>query len=187
MSVATAGDTARLRDATDLALGALLSLPAPLVPRLRACARTAAGLEAAGLARLGTPAATGAVQGRVLGLDRAGVARLALCAGAVWHARAVLRLLDGAALRAFVAEAGEAPRAAALRWHAMAGGADTDGPLGAAVARDGWRCLRAWCEAQPAAVSRRVALCMPDGVAAPGGDAAACVRIVEALAGDADA
>ncbi len=191
MSGARRRDEARLGSASDEALGALVALPASLVLRLRRCPRTAPGLDAILHRRLaGLLDLLGAAQERVLGLDDEGLRRLALCAGAVRHARSVLHLLDGGALRAFVAALGPEPRAAALRWHDLAGGevaAPGDGPIEMLVARDGWRCLHAWCEAQPAALARRLALSLPPDVVAMGEAAPLGVRIVEALAGQADA
>lgn len=169
------------------ALASLLELPAPLVEALRRCPRTATGLEDVVRHRLGAlPHEPDTAARRILHLDGDGLRRLSLCAGAVWHARAVLHLLDGAALRAFVAEVGEAPRAAALRWHDLAGAAalPADEPLAAAVARDGWRCLHAWCTAQPPSVARRVLLSLPAGIVPMHADASRGVRIVVALAGD---
>lgn len=174
---------------SDDALGSLLDLPAPMVLALRHCPRTATGLEDAVHHRLGAlPDKLDAPAQRMLHLDGEELRRLSLCAGAVWHARAVLLLLDGAALRAFVAAVGEEPRAAALRWHDLAGVISTaeDEPLVARMARDGWRCVHAWCKAQTPSVARRVLLSLPAGITPLGADASRGARIVDRLAGNSN-
>ncbi len=187
MNAVPAHEGALLSRTSDDALGSLLDLPAALAGALRRCPRTAGGLQEALRHRLGVlPDELDAAAQRVLGLDGDGLRRLSLRAGAVWHARAVLRLLDGAALRAFVAAVGEAPRAAALRWHELAGAdpAAEGDPLVARMERDGWRCLHAWCTAQPPAVTRRALPSLPAGIVPMGADAPRGARIVDALAGD---
>lgn len=180
------GGDALLCRTSDDALGSLLDLPAFLAGALRRCSRTAGGLEDVLQHRLGAlPGELDASAQRVLHLDGDGMRRLSLCAGAVWHARAVLCLLDGAALRAFVAAVGEEPRAAALRWHDLAGATSPaeEEPLVPRMERDGWRCLHAWCMTQPPPVTRRALLLLPAGIVPMGADAHRGSRIVEALAG----
>ncbi len=178
---------------TDEALAALLRLPAPLAARLRTHARAARRLDRLVRDRLGpVPAQAGAAARALLRLDAGGLRDLAMRAGAVCHAGAVLRLIDGAVLRGFLAETGAGTRDAALHWQGLCEPtSEPDGtPLAARVARDGWRCLDLWCDAQPGPVARRVRLTLPPDALlslarGPGEAPSAGVRVVDALACDA--
>lgn len=118
-------------------------------------------------------------------MDRDALRALSLRAGAVRHARAVLRVIDGAALRDLVSAIGADARADALRWHSLDPEAPQAGdamPLGERVGHAGQRCLHGWCDLQPPAIGARVRLLLPD--APPGGmEAALGARIVETLMG----
>lgn len=179
----------RLNGVDDGKLAWLLSLQPELIARLRGCERTLPGLEQAAARRLGTLSAElTPVQERILGLDADGLQDLASRSGAVRHAQAVLRLVDGTTLRRFVAAAGPAARDSAMHWHALVTGHAAppyEDALEDAVLRDGWICLRSWCEAQPSAVGMRVLMLLPSTPQADGEDNRLGASIVDALAGEA--
>ena len=131
-----------------------------LAARLQAADRLHSRIEQVLAARLGAVEKPDTVQARLLGMDAPSLVRLAGEAGAVWHAAAIARLLDGAAVRALVALIGEDLRAAALRGRALAGPATASTPdeIASAIPLDGDACLAAWCEAQPMPVAARVGL-----------------------------
>lgn len=113
-----------------------------------------------------------------LTLDGLALLSLAQQAGAVWHGRAILQIIDGAEVRALVDAIGPGLRLAAIRHADLAGGipatgSGIDGPLdparlAGAIASDGAGCLAAWCAAQPLAVGVRLLLRLPPFPAAVG-------------------
>ncbi len=181
-------DALRLRKTPATALGLLLELQPPLADRLRGCHRTALRVEQLAASRLGPPSTTmTSTQARLLAMDTAALRELSLHAGAVRHARAVLSLIDGLSLRTLAANLGPGARGAALRWRELAaGGPDPSvgAPLANLAARDGLRCLHAWCDRQPSAIGMRVRLLVPPGASAEGEEAALGARIVDALGGE---
>ena len=183
--IGSAPDLQRLLAADVLAASTLICTTPDLTRRLLACRRAAPTLGELLVARIGDlPPALGGVQALLLGMDAAALAVLAARAGAVRHARSLLRLLDGAALRALDGVFGSGPRNDALRLHALVAGApppDGADPLEAAIPRDGMGCLRAWCGRQPAAVGERVMLLLPAGMVPVGIEAALGADIVDAL------
>lgn len=131
-----------------------------LAARLQGEARLRAGLDRLLADRLGTLPELDAVQAHVLSMDGAALARLGAQAGAVWHASAIGRIVDGAAVRALVAAIGEDLRGVALRGRVLAGPETAAAPeaIAALIPHDGAACLAAWCAAQPRPVAARVAL-----------------------------
>ena len=146
-------------------------------PRLQArCIRLIDG-------RVGQAAAS-AVQEVALSLDGLCLAALAHRSGAVWHAIAILRPIEGAAVRGLIGVLGPGLRRLALAHAGLAPNLPEPTPLQAlpqAIADDGLRCLIAWCDAQPGAVGLRVALRL-NSYATPGAShRQAGPAIVEAL------
>ena len=139
-----------------------------LAARLQAADRLRTRLDEILAQRFGAVTAPDAVQEQLLAMDAPALSRLADQAGAVWHAAAIARLVDGAAVRALVAAIGEELREVALRGHALAGPGTISAPeaIAALIPQDGAACLAAWCEAQPVAVGMRVSLRRP--AATPG-------------------
>lgn len=109
-------------------------------------------------------------------LDGLALLWLAQQAGAVWHARLILRAIDGVAVRDLVTVIGATLRLVAIR-HAFlapeegrktieAEAQAEDEPadphrLAERIAQDGLGCFAAWCDAQPAAVGQRLLLRLP--------------------------
>lgn len=181
----SAADLRRLGAADASAVGAMFGTGPDLARLLLACSRAAPALEQLIRARIGElPTGLGSGHAVVLEMDAAALAVLAARAGAVRHAQTLIRVLDGAALRALDAALGPQPRDDALRLHAMVAGVlppEGDGPLEAAIPRDGIRCLRAWCGRQDVAVGSRVMLLLPAGIAPVGAEAVLGAGIVDAL------
>ncbi|MGI4793815.1 MAG: hypothetical protein ACRYG8_06970 [Janthinobacterium lividum] len=90
--------------------------------------------------------------------------KLALRAGAVWHAKLIASVYEGPAVRALVDRIGSDFRDVALQDIALGATARAADEtveilnLPAAIARDGAGALVAWCEAQPREVGWRVLL-----------------------------
>lgn len=130
----------------------------------------------------------GAVVG---GMDGLALLWLAQRAGAVWHACAILRVIDGAAVRALVKQIGPVLRDVAIRHAGLAAGIAAgrqDGEeladpaeLAGRIASDGLGCVAAWCDAQPPALGRRVLLAMPCAARADARHRAHGPAIVDAL------
>lgn len=180
-----APDLRRLSAADGIALGAIFGTGPELARLLLACSRAAPAVGRLIHARIGElPTALSSVQAVLMGMDAAGLTVLATRAGAVRHAQALVRLLDGAALRALDAALGPEPRADALRLHAMVAGVAPPGGGGSlveAIPREGNGCLRAWCGRQDLAVGGRVMLLLSPGVSPIGMEAVLGAAIVEAL------
>jgi len=122
------------------------------------------------------PARASVRAAHVRDLDGLALLWLAQQAGAIWHARSILRVIDGVAVRALVSGIGATLRLVAIR-HAALAPADADGTTGVEalpvdtladpellarrIAHDGIGCLAAWCDAQPPALGQRVLLGLP--------------------------
>lgn len=145
-----------------------------LLGRMLAVPRLAAACRRVMDKRLGPlPASLEATAMVASHMDGLALLGLAQRAGAVWHARAVLRVIDGEAVRALVQVIGPAPRLVAIRHSALApadplpeADAVGDGPpaparLGVLMAADGLCCLHAWCAAQCSALGERILLRLP--------------------------
>ena len=174
-------------------LGVLFGLGSHLAEQMRRSVRLRPRVVAALEERLGAlPEQLTVDQVRLLAMDAAALDGVAAEVGAVWLAPAVLRLLEGSAVRAFVASVGEPARQAALRWRAyapvlpptMTGTAYTTTELAAQVVDAGAACLRAWCEAQPQAVGGRVRLLLHRPVVPDAVQRAAGPALVERIATD---
>lgn len=114
--------------------------------------------------RLGDVVHASPAQALALSLDGLGVAGLMQQAGAIWHGRTIIRVIDGAEVRSLVGEVGPGLRMLAIRHAALAPPEvepRTGGALPAFIADDGLRCVIAWCLAQPGAVGRRLLLRLP--------------------------
>lgn len=107
-------------------------------------------------------------QAIALWLDRPRLATLAYQAGVIWHAAAIARLIDGAAVRNLVAAIGPELRLFAIQNVALAPPMEQT-PSGdillEVVDLAGQRCLGAWCARQPSAIGKRIALRLPDHAA----------------------
>ena len=129
-----------------------------LVPRLQARCSMLIGR------RLGDVVQASATQALALSLDGLGVAGLMQQAGAVWHGRSIIRVIDGVDVRSLVGEIGPGLRMLAIR-HAASAPLEveprTGGALPAFIALDGLCCVIAWCLAQPGAIGRRLLLRLP--------------------------
>lgn len=110
--------------------------------------------------RLG-PVDASAGQREALSLDGLGLMGLAHQAGTIWHARAIVQVIDGPAVRSLVGAIGPGLRSFAIA-HAGLAPMSTQ-PVGvealpASIASDGLGCLAAWCDAQPSPVGQRLVL-----------------------------
>ena len=153
-------------DQLTAALGHLI--PVTLAARLQAADRFRTRLDAMLAERFGTVQSPDAVQERLLAMDAPALALLAAQAGAVWHAEAIARLVNGGAVRALVAAIGQDLRAVALRGRALAVNSDralssdelpqAPEAIAALIPHSGAACLAAWCKVQPIAVGARVRL-----------------------------
>lgn len=154
-------------------------ITADLLGRMLAVPRLDAACQRVLERRLGPlPDAMSPAAAAALTMDGFALLGLAQRAGAVWHARAILRAIDRAAVRALLNVIGPSLRLVAIRHAGLASppvpagtGEDADGPpdparLADAIASDGLACLAAWCAAQPAAISRRLLLRLPCPVSA---------------------
>jgi hypothetical protein len=185
---ANVSDARRFQVASAVSLAMLLETDTSIIQKLLGCNRTSAGLARLVDRRCGAiPDAPDLAQGRLLRMDQGTLLEFARCVGSVRHAQAVLGLLDGERLRDFTASVGHAARDAALRWHDLVSGHPAlpeSEPLETLVEQEGWRCLRAWCQAQPPAIGTRVWLMLPSGTARNGVEADLAVRVVNVMAGD---
>jgi hypothetical protein len=113
--------------------------------------------------RLGAASPT-PVQAAALALDSRGLAELARRTGAVWLAASMVQMIDGPAIRDLVAAIGSELRQFAIHHYALAPPLSETVPVEALAGQidvAGYRCLSAWCAAQPAPVGRRIALHLP--------------------------
>ncbi len=100
-------------------------------------------------------------QQRMLSLDGLGLMGVAHQAGTIWHARTIVRVIDGPAVRGLLASIGSRLRSFAIAHVGSAPEATQPvqiDALPAFIASDGLACLVAWCEVQPAAVGERLIL-----------------------------
>jgi hypothetical protein len=161
-------DVERIRAAPTDRVAALLGhgFPGRLVEKLAEMPRFAPRLQAAVASRLGDLPPIDARQIVALALDEDGLRRITLRAGAVWHAAALARLVDGAARRGAIASLGPDAYALALESRALGssgGSADLpQGDLAGAAAVDGECCWAAWCAMQPAPLKSRLSLLARD-------------------------
>jgi hypothetical protein len=89
------------------------------------------------------------------------LAEYALRSGAIYWAATIVGAVRAREVKAFQQELGEALCTYALTHRDLAGPSQQVEPLdslGARIAEDGWRCLGAWCHAQPDGVGARVRL-----------------------------
>ena len=125
---------------------------------------------------------------RLAAMSPAQLDQLCLHAGAVWHAAELLRLLDGAAVRALAANLGFDPRPFAARHAQLAPApASSDAPLAERVAADGRNCLAAWSATLPAPAHRCAELCLPPDTLLDDAHQAHGPRIIDALLSEAAA
>jgi len=157
-------DPERIRGASANRVAALLGpgLPSGLVDRLAGMARFTSRLHAAAASRLGDLPQLDLRQSAALALDADGLRGIALRAGAVWHAEALARIVDGAARRRVMASLGPAAYTLALKGRDLApSGRATElpkGDLAVAAMVDGGCCWAAWSASQPAPVASRLSL-----------------------------
>ncbi len=120
----------------------------------------------------------------VLSLDGLCLIGLAHQAGAIWHGRMIVRMIDGATVRRLLCVIGPGLRSFAMS-HAGLVPASVQPvaveTLPEAIARDGLACLVAWCDTQPAPLGQRLTLRLVT-FAAPGDvHRAAGPAIIDAL------
>lgn len=157
-------DVERLRAAAPGDLAAVLGrgVPADLAGILAGSHRFADRLVEAAAGRIEDPDSLDPRQAAVLALAPAAVRGLVRRAGAVWHARALARVVDGAALRDLAAALGPGTYAVALEERGLAPPAEANpaftGDLIEAVSADGAACWGAWVARQPRPVAVRLAL-----------------------------
>ncbi len=136
-----------------------------LAADLAASARFATRFADAAVRRLGDLPPLAPDQSAALALAPDDLRDLVLRAGAVFHAAALARVIDGATRRNLTASLGSDVYVAALEGRGLAPpGAPADEPpddLPAAVSSDGEACWAAWRERQPAPVGSRLVLFGP--------------------------
>jgi hypothetical protein len=123
-------------------------------------------------AQLGELDALDGIQASVLAMSADAMADLAMRAGAIWHARAIARIIDTPSRRALLALLGddryrialESLNLDSLDLAALTTDIDrTPEAIAKSVETDGAACLAAWCEAQPPQIANRLALLKPAG------------------------
>ncbi len=136
-----------------------------LAADLAASARFETRFADAAVRRLGDLPPLAPDQSAALALAPDDLRDLVLRAGAVFHAAALARVIDGATRRNLTASLGSDVYVAALEGRGLAPpGAPADEPpddLPAAVSSDGEACWAAWRERQPAPVGSRLVLFGP--------------------------
>lgn len=90
--------------------------------------------------------------------DAAALTRIAVRAGAVWHAHRLRSLLLARDIAPLVERFGEDLRAIALRHAALSPQGPADDEFAGAIDRDGRRCVATWIDALPAWAAARVRL-----------------------------
>lgn len=155
--------------AAPTAMASLLGhgISAALIERMLSQPHLRERLDLALSERLGPlPAEMTDAQITIMALNTAGLTRLALRAGAAWHAHQIAKVYDGQGVRTLVERIGPEFRDVALADLAArddrlseprpveVAAADLPG----AIARDGTACLVAWSECQPRPVGWRVLL-----------------------------
>ena len=179
LPVATRADrlASLLQDGVTTALAQCLLESEPLRPRLGALLT----------GRLGVPGIDTKLQ-RLAAMRPPEVDELCSHAGSVWHGAALLRLLEGGAVRALVTELGYDPRPIAARHERLAAPSkSSDAPLVDRIAADGRFCLAAWCASLAAPADRYAMLCLPPDTPPSGAHAAHGPRIIDALLSEASA
>lgn len=154
-------------------------LPQTFRDRLRTSTRLRLRLSALLSRRLSLPACTAedlaAPEGRFAQLEGDDLAGALRQIGAIWHARAIRRVILAEPLRQLVERLGRDNHRAALRFIDLApdpdAGDDRDVPDGgdapdvdallSSIERDGLIALNAWCRRQPAALALRLHLKLP--------------------------
>ncbi len=105
-------------------------------------------------------------QAKVLAMQPNELIGLSNRVGVVWHAGAIVRIIDGVSRRAFEALLGKESYELALACvdlqPAGASHDRTPDDIAKAVPIDGAACLAAWCESQGRAISARLRLTRPD-------------------------
>lgn len=145
------------------------AVSAALAARVQASPRGRAAFDRLLDHRFGTLPPLDPVQRHVAALDSAGWATLVLDLGAAWSARQIAGIVAGDHVRALVAAIGPERRSIALGALAHAPAPDDERPVApdalvAAMPGNGAACLIAWCELQPAALSARLRLRLPEGL-----------------------
>ena len=163
-----------------------------LAERMLASPHVHRWLDAALAERLGPcPLPLTSSQNGIAGLDTTGLTRLALRAGAVWHASRIAKTHDGPTVRELVQHIGAEFRELALKdlatfpnMHDRSATSELSAPdLPIAIARDGTACLLAWCESQPRPIGWRILLRLRVNVRPDSRHREVGPQIVERLAG----
>ena len=164
-------DPILLRTASPERLAAVLGpgVPAAVVARLVQSPRLQTRLTALMVSRLGELGPVTPSQAKALALMPDALVALSRRAGAVWHAGALARTIDGPGRRSLAAAIGEDDYGTALAGLFLAPPAEVlhhpSVDLIGMIATDGAACLAAWCGKQPATVAGRLNLSRPDAQA----------------------
>jgi YOP proteins translocation protein K (YscK) len=161
-----------LRHAPQSRIAALLGhgVSQAFIDRLRGTPRLNARLAALIAEQLGEVGDLTMEQRTALALGPEAMAGLAVQAGAVWHAGAIARIIDGAARRMLIGLLGEDTYRLALDGLPLAAAEVPDQSpeaIADAAPGDGAACFAAWCDTQPLAVAGRLALARPIAAVTP--------------------
>lgn len=134
-----------------------------LIGRLVRLQRIEARLAALVAARWGPLGPLDPAQAAILAMDEDELVALASEAGAVWHAGAVARVIDGSSREALIGSLSAHGYDLALAGVHLASPSSEDpgAVLPESIAADGAACLAAWCDAQPPAIAGRLRLVRP--------------------------
>jgi hypothetical protein len=160
-------DVALVRAASHERLASVLGygVSADLVGRLAQSSRLRMRLTSLIASRMGKIGELDREQARILAMSPDQLTDLSMRAGAVWHAAAILRIVDGVSRRILVARLGEKNYQLGLAFRSLQPPGTTldraPGEIAQAVPADGAACLAAWCESQPPAVAGRLRLTRP--------------------------
>ncbi len=166
-------DLSLLQAATHDRLASVLGcgVSAALVDRLVQSPRFRTRLTGLVSSRLGDIGAVSREQARVLAMRPDELTDLSIRAGVVWHAGAIVRIIDGVSRRSLVALLGDKNYELALACLSLQAQGITleRGPedIAKAVPVDGAACLAAWCESQRREISGRLRLTRPVASAGP--------------------
>ena len=149
-----------------IARGLGCGISASLVETLKAEPRFRGRLAELLASRLQKIESLDQVQAGMLAKRSEALADLTMKAGVIWHARALVRIIDGASRRRLVTRWGERTIDLALRHVHLSPKLVPDHMTADAISdaapREGAACLAAWINLQPAAVAARLMLLVPE-------------------------
>lgn len=149
-----------------IAKGLGCGISASLVETLKAEPRFRGRLAELLASRLQKIESVNQAQAGMLAKRSEALADLAMKAGVIWHARALVRIIDGASRRRLVTQWGERTIDLALRHAQLSPKLVPDHMTAEAISDaapgEGAACLAAWVNLQPAAVAVRLMLLAPE-------------------------